>query len=858
MPQAEIRGLTQMGPVRRHLVEEILTKKVRKYGVVVWYDPAQAFEAVAEGLSIERTKVVRWQGSFYRLRHEAEEVFQKLDRGSVAVEEGIVIYVNAQPPDKQIDVLLGLEKAGTRFDWSLAAVARDALKNLVSRETLDSWLSNPRFRLEDIDRLANGEVPADRTAVALVFETTAPTDVAVRYLGEADLTVEIDKRGVLPALLTLLSSALGLAVEGIKSEEQFRKRLSRHILMTEFISGFASGALPSALSGVPIAGTSAQVEVCRRVAAGLRDRWRSREEYAAVARSVESEFSLRSISISAGSLISYDTFPFQEEILLHTLDDLAVRGEIGTALDQVKERGGAFWSIVDPVRAVQWRTAETALSLCREAGRVWEEVKHSKASPEVLARNYAQGEDGRGRWYQMDSLERRLEWLVATADCELGLSGMLKVARERYRQAATGLADRFAQSIRAGGFTFGSVQQQTDTFARVIRPAMDRGPVAYFLISGLRYEMAVELLDSLSFVEGSEVQPAVAGLPSISSLGLCALLPGAEGGVAIRERASGFVVEVGGNVFSESGDRLRFLRRRFGDSSVVDLPLADLLTKRTDALRKKLEGKTLVVVRSPEIDTSTIEGGVLQARKSIGDLLGDVRRGIRRVGDLGIPQVVLASSTGYLLSWTLDDPSVEPPDGHTLDVGSRFWVGKGGGDRADYIRFKASDLALGGDLEFAFPKGLSLFKTKRELMPYVSGGISPQELVVPVATITVAASGAPALKDQYELILGRERVSNRLFTVTLRYHKGSLLSGEDRRVRVVARSGKEDIGRAATAVHGFDQVTGEVLLIAGQENHVTIMLTSDVQRGALVVAIVDPDTEVTLKQTIEVPYDLSI
>lgn len=847
-----------MGPVTRHLVDEILTKKVRKYGVVVWYDAARAFEPVANGLSIERTRVVRWQGSYYRLRHEAEEIFRTLDRGSVAVEQGIVVYVNAQPLDKQLDVLLGLEKAGIRFDWSLAAVARDALKNQVARETLDSWLSNPKLRLEDIDRLAGGEVPADRTAVALVFETTAATDVAVRYLGKPDLATEIDKRGAFPVLLTLFSAALGLAVEGITSEEQLRKRLSRHVLMTEFISGFTSGFLPSALTAVPIPEASAQVEACCKVAAGLRDRWRSREEYAALARTVESEFSLRSLSIPRGSLGSFDTFPFQEGILIHTLDELAARGDVDTALDQVKEREGSFWSIVDPVRAVQWRTAETALSLCREAGRVSEEVKQSKASPAALARNYAQGEEGRGRWYLMDGLERRLEWLVATADCELDLSGMLKVARERYRRAATALADQFLQSIRTEGFSFGSVPQQTDTFARVIRPLMDRGSVAYFLVTGMRYEMVVELLDSLSFAEGSELHAAIAVPPSLPSLGISALMPGAEGGVTLRERSGGVVVEVDGNVFTESSDRLRFLKKRLGDSAVVDLSLADLIMKRTDTLRKKVEGKTLVVVRNPEIEASAIDGGALQARKSLGDLLGDVRRGIRRMADLGISQVVLASSNGYLLSWTLDEPSVEQPDGRALNAGSRFWVGKGGGDRLDYARFKASDLSLGGDLEFAFPKGLSLFKSQRELMPYVYGGISPQELIVPVATITVAATGAPTLEDQYDLILGRERVTNRLFTVTLRYHKGSLLSGEDRRVRVVVRSGKEDIGRAATAVHGFDQVTGEVVLAAGQENHVTIMLTSDVQRGLLVVAIVDPDTEVTLKQTIEVPYDLSV
>jgi hypothetical protein len=143
-------------------------------------------------------------------------------------------------------------------------------------------------------------------------------------------------------------------------------------------------------------------------------------------------------------------------------------------------------------------------------------------------------------------------------------------------------------------------------------------------------------------------------------------------------------------------------------------------------------------------------------------------------------------------------------------------------------------------------------------LPYVYGGISPAELVVPIAVVSVAVADSHVAGDQFDLVLGRERITNRLFTVTVRYHKGSLLSTEDRRVRIVARSGKQEVGRAATAVHGFDQVTGEVLLSAGKEEHVTILLTGEARQGSLVVAVVDSDTEATLKQTADTHYDLPI
>ena len=847
-----------MGPVTRYLVEDVLTKKLRKYGVVVWYDPAQAFRSLVDRLSIERARVLRYSGSYYRLRHDAEDVFKRLDRSSVAVEEGLIIYVNAAPLPKNSDVLLGLEKAGTRFDWSLAAVARDALKEQVPRTTLDTWLSNNALQLEDLDRMAGGEVLSQAAAISLVFGTTAANHVALRFLIEPDLAAEITNKGALQELKSFFSTTLGLAIEEATSIEGLRKRLGRHILMTEFVSDLPPGTKISELANVPVAEKESQIDICRNVARELRDRWSNRNEYITLARTVETEFNLRSLKIDPVLLRKSTTFPFEEEIALRSLEDLSSRGEIQAALDLVDQRRGSFWTIVDPIRAVQWRTAETALRLCVEADRVMEELKGTKGSPASLARSYAQGEEGHGRWYLLDSLERGLEWLITSAEREFEHSGLLRLARGKYSQAARALADRFQRAIRTEGFVFETALQQTDVFAKIVRPAMQSGVVAYLVVSGLRYEMAVELLDSLSIAEKSELRPVIATPPALPVLGLAALLPGAEGGITLREKSGNLAAEVDGNTLQDTSDRVQFLTRRLGADTVIDLPFGDLLTKRLDTIRKKIEGKRLLVVRGHNVEGLSIEARALQMRKLMADLLSEIRRGIRRLRDLGVSNVVLASSHGCLLSWGLSDSTVEPPDGHMVAFTSRAWAGRGGGTRPEFLRFRPSELGLGGELDIVVPTGLGLFKSSTEPSPYVYGGISLQELVVPVATIMIAAAVPVQTEDQFDLVMGREQVTNRLFTVTIRYHRGSLLSAESRRVRVVARSGKGEIGRAATAVHGFDQATGEIQLAAGQENHVTIMLSSDARQGVLVVAIVDPDTEVALSQSAELSYDLTI
>lgn len=417
------------GPITKHLVDEILAKKARKHGVVVWYDPAGAFRELIDDLAIERVHVVRLKGSFFQIRYEAEDIFGRLDRNSIAGEESVIVYVDRAPLDKRSDLLLGLEKAGTRFDWSLGAVVRDALKSQVPRETLDAWLSNEKIRLEDIERLSESDLSSEMSAVAVVFETTVAADVAIQYLSEPTLVTEVENKAAFEELRILLGGGLGLAVDGITSQETLRKRLGRHVLLTEFISGISGGAVPPELAAISADCTASQRDACCRAARGLRDRWRSREDYAALAESVEAEFGLRSLKLHVGALGNLDTFPFAEEIVLRSLGEQAKRGQVDTALDRVKEREGSFWSVVDPVRAIQWQTAQTALNLCREGTRVLEEVKQSKISPSVLARSYAHGDGGRGRWFTADSLERRLEWLVATAEVEFQVEDLIGLAR---------------------------------------------------------------------------------------------------------------------------------------------------------------------------------------------------------------------------------------------------------------------------------------------------------------------------------------------------------------------------------------------------------------------------------------------
>jgi len=58
-----------MAVVTEHLFQ-LIAKQVEDRGLVVWYDPEQAFASAAAELAISKTTVARYDGSFFRLRHD--------------------------------------------------------------------------------------------------------------------------------------------------------------------------------------------------------------------------------------------------------------------------------------------------------------------------------------------------------------------------------------------------------------------------------------------------------------------------------------------------------------------------------------------------------------------------------------------------------------------------------------------------------------------------------------------------------------------------------------------------------------------------------------------------------------------
>jgi PglZ domain-containing protein len=322
--------------------------------------------------------------------------------------------------------------------------------------------------------------------------------------------------------------------------------------------------------------------------------------------------------------------------------------------------------------------------------------------------------------------------------------------RQQYTAVVDTLARQFVHSLAEAQFTLGGLLYQTEVFSRHIAPTLASDKTAYVLADALRFEMGRDLAASLNKNWQIELLPAIATAPTVTTVGMAALLPGAERGVA---------AEVAGQILNDRQDRVRYLAGQFG--GFCDLKLEELVPANK-AVREKVKAAKFVLVTSQEIDLLGEKDNLSQAREFMDSALGKLARAFRVLAELGVQRIVVAADHGYLFGEELEaDRTLPAPGGQTVDIDRRVWVGKGGQSLDEVLRISAQALNLGGDLELATPYGLACFAVPGG-RAYFHGGLSLQELIIPVLVIQPAPAPVTA-QIEWTLTPGSARLTTRFF-----------------------------------------------------------------------------------------------
>ncbi len=827
-----------------------LTERLTSRRVVVWFDPRREFEPFVNELAGDpgnlgpqavsvggnAAQLVRHDGSLFSARARVESLVAGEDPSAV------IVYLAGVARDGAESVLMELELAGSRWEPQLKQLARYALRQRFTDGVVDELLNRQNVTYADLVTAAGSEEGAPPSLLKTLLKGRSADEQLASWLADPTLDESILAKEAHEELRKLVHARLSLDVESAVLDK-WRSITVRFVLAVEFRSDLEADP-PKELDGV--AAASADVErSARGVAQALRRDHAS--VYPDLADRAEAELGLSASSIDALALGAVDTFRFEEAALLQRCSELVRSGHYTQVAEIARARATSFWLVESIDRQAQWE----AVRLAAELGAVADGVEQSLSKPPAAAADWVA--QYATSWHHLDRAQRHLEAWLPKLDDDPDEQALAAV-RHRYDTVLARLAQGFVDALEGAGWSLDGHLRQTSIYDDVVAPMPGR--VAYFLVDAMRYEMGVELAERLESSAEVSVRPAVGVLPSITKMGMAALMPGAASSYDVVEKAGKLLAQIDG---ADLADRLsRTNRIKALVPASVDLELADVHSLSKSKLQSKIGDATLVVVRSQEID-AVGEGGFLHARSVMDTVIENLARAVRRLASLGIDRAVIASDHGHL--YAADDREeamrIDAPGGAQVELHRRCWIGRGGATPPACVRVSARALGNDTDLDFVFPRGIGVFKSGGDLA-FHHGGPSLQELVIPVITVrsapTTEVPGVGAASLSVSDLPAT--ITNRIFSVKVAV--ASLL-GADLPVKPLLLSDERPAGHVGLALGGeHDQTTGTVLM--GSSGEVTIgFVLDDDQVASIRIVIVDPATDAQLyRSPTDIPVQLGV
>jgi hypothetical protein len=667
----------------------------------------------------------------------------------------------------------------------------------------------------------------------------------------------------------LLRSALEVELPESEKLTEWRTRLARHVLVTDFIASL-KGDVPSSLAAVRTPSKPATSEACIALAKGWRLRRDLRESYVSQATKIEKEISAAQTEFSLVQIKASETFLVSEKILQRRIQSALLERPSAELVEVAKDRLSSFWSEQLPDVQAQWALIAVCGQLLLEAERIEKEMKSSAHDFAGLLSAYTEKDRP---WSLLDTYHRHMERRYHNFDFDLDdrhkeLEQLISKARRRYMEVASTLAERFLNAYYESKFRLAGTMAQREVFDKVVKPKLDEGKTAYVWVDALRFEMARELGEALSAEFEVDIRPVMGTVPTITEIGMAALLPRAQTSAAvIRVGDSKLALEINGSIIKDRKDRVKYLQANAG-TQVLEAKLDDLLPNPKKRVRESSRDAGLILITSQEIDALCEEDNVPLARRLMDDVLHQLKRAFRVLSELGAQTIVVAADHGYLFGDELDSGmKIDAPGGDTADLHRRVWVGRGGRADSAYVRARLADFGLGGDLEIATPWNFACFKAKGGAKAYFHGGMSPEELIIPVITLTPKTKRKVGLAGEiiWKLIPGSQKVTTRFFSVQVVGNAGGLYEPAAPKVRaeVVAKEGV--ISTPISASYGFEEATGDVQLrVAEQDprsiepNTITLMIAKETAQKTVTVRLIDATSGIELASLSKVEFAISI
>jgi hypothetical protein len=847
-----------------HLLHDYIARQIserlKDHRVVVMYDPrkelAMFFDEACEGsadgplmregtFGNRKATVCAFRGSFLEVRSAVEPLTGGEDASDV------VVYVPGLTRDEKTSLLLEIEKAGVYYSQpAVKLMARNVLRKRFTDVAIDEMLGSEKLTYADLARMTEDTGADGASLLKSIFGDTDTRATIAAWIADDSRDGEIESKGAGGELRRTLQSRIGLELPESTPLAKMRVNAARFVLGNEFRLGL-KGPAPASLSTLSAPGTREQEAAVLHIAGKLREA-RSAAAYERLAKQAQAELGLSEMSVAGDALAAVDTFQFEERAVVAKCLDLIANDKSKEAAAILYARSQSFWVDRQPTRKAVWEVCRLMIEMGRLADDMMATISKADGKPQQWVERYVSaGPDG---WYRLDQAQRRLETLLSAIEDEGITDAAVARCRAKYDYVARRQAEGFAKVFENAGWVVPEVLPQHRFWAEIV--ASLPKPLAVVVVDAMRYEIGAELADRLARSSEVKLRAAIATLPSITPLGMAAILPGAAASFSIGERNGRFGAMIGDVFLPDLPSRRRYLDAEV--PGIVDLTLDDVLTW-TKTTQKKVAEAQVVFVRSTEIDAAGENTENRYARRIIEGTVGDVARCLFKLASAGIENSVVTADHGHLYFAAEREEAMRIPSPGGTEVGlhRRCWIGRGGSTPPGTVRIQGPRLGYVTDLDVVVPAGVSVFKTGGDLA-YHHGGASLQELVIPVITVRMRSATGAVEKKAVSANFAADAVTNRIFLVEIALGAGAGgLFAEPRRVRPMAVAGSRQVASAKMTTTGPIE-NGEVRLEPNQPTTVALVLTDDTI-PAVRIQVLDADTDAVLFQSSkDIPVRLAI
>lgn len=273
----------------------------------------------------------------------------------------------------------------------------------------------------------------------------------------------------------------------------------------------------------------------------------------------------------------------------------------------------------------------------------------------------------------------------------------------------------------------------------------------------LRYGCGVELKEELDKnpTWTNTIQPMLSTVPSYTALGMASLLPNKS----IKYENGNILVD--GKQCKSTEDRQKILQEYNPDALAVQFDYINSL--KQSELRSLTKGKNLVYIYHNQIDArgdnASTENEVFAASQEAIDEITKLTA--RLIDSANFTRVIITADHGYIYKkGSLDDSSkVDLNEVSAFYKNRRFLLTN---DETDISGTKCLSLDYidNDDVYVTVPKGVDIFKLKGAGLNYVHGGLSLEEVIIPMIEVKSKRGGKYQRTVALQLISSNNKITN--------------------------------------------------------------------------------------------------